>query len=43
MFDHVLERLAPKYLASLCDITEGSQSINPYDILKRALISHYTL
>ena len=44
MFDHVLKRLPPKYLALLSDvITECSQSINPYDILKRALISRYTL
>ena len=44
MFDHVLKRLPPKYLAPLSDvITECSQSINPYDILKRALISRYTL
>ena len=44
MFDHVLKRLPPKYLAPLSDvITECSQSINPYDILKRALISQYTL
>ena len=40
----MLKRLPPKYLAPLSDvITECSQSINPYDILKRALISCYTL
>ena len=39
-----LKRLSPKYLAPLSDaITECSQSINPYDILKRVLISRYTL
>ena len=39
-----VKRLPPKYLAPLSDvITECSQSINPYDILKRALISRYTL
>ena len=44
MFDHVLKRLPPKYLAPLSDvITECSQSINPYDILKRNLILRYTL
>ena len=44
MFDHVLKRLPPKYLAPLSDvITECSQSTNPYDILKRVLISRYTL
>ena len=44
IFDHVLKRLPPKYLAPLNDIiTESSQSVNPYDILKRALISRYTL
>ena len=44
MFDHVLKRLPPKYLALLSDvIIECSQSINRYDILKRALISRYTL
>ena len=44
MFDHMLKRLPPKYLAPLSDvIIECSPSINPYDMLKRALISRYTL
>ena len=44
MFDHVLKRLPPKYLAPLSNvITECLQSIDPFDILKRALISRYTL